>query len=63
MEGEHSLETDQTRRHHDLEEGDRFECSDEIRKMLFSGSSEGRHTLVLSFVEGTEIAFSSISLP
>ena len=27
------------------------------------GSPEGRHTLVPSFVEGTEIAFSWISLP
>ena len=26
--------------------------------MLFSGSPEGKHTLVPSFVEGTEIAFS-----
>ena len=63
MKGEHSPETDLTRRHQDLEEGDRFESSDEIRKMLFSGSPEGRYTLVTSFVEGTEITFSWISLP
>ena len=29
-----------------------------MRKMLFSGSPEGRNTLVPSFVEGTEIALS-----
>ena len=28
MEGEHTPETDLTRRHQDLEEGDRFESSD-----------------------------------
>ena len=31
--------------------------------MLFSGSPDGRHTLVMSFVEGTEIAFSWNCLP
>ena len=63
MEEEHTPETDLTGRHQDFEEGDRFENSDEIRKMLFPGSPEGRHTLVPSFVEGTEIACSRISLP
>ena len=63
MEGEHTPEMDLTRCHQDLEEGDRFESSEEIRKMLFFGSPEGRQTLVLSFVEGSEIAFSWISLP
>ena len=61
--GEHTPETDITRCHQDLEDGDRFESSDEIRKMLFSGSPEGRHTLVLSFVEGAVIPFSRICLP
>jgi len=63
MEGEHTPETDLTRCHQNLEKGDRFVSSDEIRKMLFPGSPQGRHTLVLSFVEGTEIAFSWICLP
>ena len=31
--------------------------------MLFSGSPEGRYTLVPSFMEGTEIAFIWIWLP
>ena len=43
MEGEHTPETNFTRRHQSLEEGDRFESSGEIRKM-FSDSLEGRHT-------------------
>ena len=55
MEGEHIPETDLTRHHKDLEEGERFESSDELRKMLFSGSPEGICTLVPSFMEGTEI--------
>ena len=63
LEGEHTPETDLSRRHQDLEEGDRFEFRIEIGKMLFSGSPEGKHTLVPSFMEGTEIAFSWISLP
>ena len=45
MEGEHKPETDLTRCHQDLEEGDRFESTDlRLKKMLFSGSAEGRHT-------------------
>ena len=52
---EHIPETDLIRRHQDFEEGERFESSDELRKMLFSGSPEGRSTLVTSFIEGTEI--------
>ena len=35
----------------------------EIRKMLFSDSPEGRYTLVLSFVEGTEITLSWVCFP
>ena len=36
MEGEHTPETDLTRRHHDLEEGDRFESSDRDEKDVVS---------------------------
>ena len=53
MEREHTPETDLMRHHQDLEEGERVESSD-----LFSGSPEGRYTLVPSFVEGTEITLS-----
>ena len=63
MEEEHTPETDLTRCHQDSEEGNRFESSDFRWETSFSGSPEGRHTLVPSFVEGTEIAFSRICLP
>ena len=63
MEGEHTPETDLIRCHQDLEEGERFESSDELRKMLFSGSPEGRYTLVPSFMEGTEITLSWVCFP
>ena len=43
MEGKYTPETDLTRHHQDLDEGDRFESSDEVEKMLFPGSPEGRH--------------------
>ena len=51
MEGERTPETDLIRRHQDFQEGERFENSDEMRKMLLSGSPEGRYTLVPSFME------------
>ena len=51
MEGDHTPETDLSRQRQYLEEGERFDSSDEMRNMLFSGSPEGRHTLVPSFVE------------
>ena len=61
MEGEHTPETDFIRCHQDLEEGERFESSDEIRKML-TCSPEGKYTL-LSFMEGTEITLSWVCFP
>ena len=63
MEGEHTPETDLIRHHQDFEEGGRFEFRLEMRKMLFSGSPEGRYTLVLSFMEGTEITLSWVCFP
>ena len=63
MEGEHTPETDLIRCHQDFEKGERFESSDELRKMLFSGSPEGRYTLVPSFMEGTEITLSWVCFP
>ena len=63
MEWEHTPDTDLRRRNQDFEEGERFESSDKIRKMLFSGSPEGRYTLVSSFMEGTEIALSWVCFP
>ena len=51
MEGEHAPETDLIRRHQDLK-GERFESSDlNLERMLFSGSPEGRYTLVPRFME------------
>ena len=62
MEGEHTLETDLTRRHQDLEEGDRFESSDlTLERCCFLALLRG-DTFVPSFVEGNEIAFSRICL-
>ena len=63
MEGEHTPETDLIRFHQDFEEGVRFESSDELRKMLFSGSPEGRYTLVPSFMEGIKITLSWVCFP
>ena len=63
MEGEHTPGTDLIRCHQDLEEGERFERSDGLRKLLFSGSPEGRYTLVASFMEGTEITLSWVCFP
>ena len=52
MEGEHIPETDLTRCHQILEEGDKFESSFlRLGHMLFSGSLESGHTLVVGFVE------------
>ena len=63
MEGEHTPETDLTRCHQDLEDGDRFESSDlRFKRCCFLALLRG-DTLVTSFVEGTEIAFSWMSLP
>ena len=56
-------ETDLIRCHQDLEEGERFESWLEIRKMLFSGSPEDRHTLFPSFMEGTEITLGWVCFP
>ena len=38
-------------------------CDRAFSKMLFSGSPEGRYTLVPSFMEGTEITFSWVCFP
>ena len=62
-EGEHTPETELTRCHQDLEEGDRFESSDlRLERCCFLALLRVE-TLVLSFVEGNEIAFSWICLP
>ena len=64
MEGEHTPETDLIRRHQDLEEGEKFESSDlKFERCWFSGSPEGRYTIVLSFMEGTEITLSWVCFP
>ena len=64
MEGEHTPETDLIRCHQDLEEGERFESSDlSFERCCFSGSPEGRHTLILSLLEGTDIALSWVCFP
>ena len=64
MEGEHTPETDLIRRHQDFEEGERFESLDlRLERCCFSGSPEGRYTLVPSFVEGTEITLSWVCFP
>ena len=56
MKGKHTPETDITRRQQDLEEGDRFESSDlRLERCCFLALFRV-DTLVLSFVEGTEIA-------
>ena len=61
MEGEQTPETDLTRHHQDLEEGDRFESSDlKLERCCFLALLRCRHTVVSSFMEGTEIAFSWI---
>ena len=63
MEGEHTPETDLTKCHQDLEDGDRFESSDlRFKRCCFLAVLRG-DTLVTNFVEGTEIAFSWMSLP
>ena len=63
MEGQHTPETDLTQHHQDLEEGDRFESSDlRLERCCFLALLRV-DTLVLSFVEGTEIVFSWIRLP
>ena len=63
MEGEHTPETDLIKRHQDFEEGDRFQSSDlRFERCCFLALLRV-DTLVPSFVEGTEIACSLISLP
>ena len=63
MEGEHTPETDLTRHHQDLEEGDMFESSDLRLEICCFLALRKVDILVQSFVEGTEIDFSWISLP
>jgi len=61
--GDHPPETDLTRCHQDLEEGDWFVSSDlRLENCCFMAFLRV-DTLVPSFVEGTEIAFSWICLP
>ena len=63
MEGKHTPETDVTRYHQDLEEGDRFESSDlRLERCCFLALLR-EDTLVPSCVEGTEIALSWVYFP
>ena len=56
-------ETDLIRHHQDLEEGERFEGSDLRLERCCFLALLGVDRLVLSFMEGTEITLSWISLP
>ena len=62
MEGEHIPETDFIRRHQDLEEGERFESLDLTleRCCFLTLLRVDTHTLVPSFMEGSEITISWI---
>ena len=52
MGGEHTVETDLTRCHHDFEDWDCFESSIVIFfRMMFYGCPEDRNTLVASLTE------------
>ena len=63
MEGEHSPETDLIRCHQDLEEGERIESSDlSLERCCFLALLRV-DTLVLSFMEGTEITLSWVCFP
>ena len=63
MEGEHTPETDLTRCHHVLEEGDKFERSIlRLDRGCFLALLRV-DTLIADFLECTEIAFSRINLP
>ena len=61
MEGEHTPEIDLTMCHQILEEGD-CKFIIEVGQMLFSGSPGSGYTLLVDFLESTEITFGQISL-
>ena len=63
MEGEHTPETDLMRCHQHLKEGDRFESSDLRLERCCCLALLRVDTLVLSFMEGTEITLSWVCFP